>query len=170
MDTAMNQQELEKMFDKAVREVTEQTAGIHLCQCTDAPDGELCTVHIKWERGFHTSVTLCADTEMLKRMTRQVVQTDQVTPQDLEDFTKEYFNLLCGRIAAALFKETKVASRFGLPDFHSGRYAPEGHAPQFELNYTSDRREGAQIIHHVPYPDTREAAQSETTKQADTAL
>lgn len=150
MDMALKQQELEEMFDKAVREVTEQTAGIKLYSCDEPPDGDLCTVHIRFKRGFNTTISFCADTSMLKRMFRKVMGMDEATPQDLEDFTKEYFNLLCGRIAAALFRETRIASRFSLPTFSHGRYKPEGHEPQFELNYFTDQREGAQLTHHVP--------------------
>lgn len=138
------------MFDRAVREVTEKTAGVRLSACEEPPDGELCTVHITFHTGFHTSLSLCADAAMLRRMARAVVRSEKVTAQDLEDFTKEYFNLLCGRIAAALFRATRVAARFSLPEFYHGRYEPEGHRRQFALNYSSERRELAQLVHHVP--------------------
>lgn len=150
MDTALDQRELEMMFDKAVREVTAQSAGIKLFPCSDPPEGELCTVHIRFKRGFNTSISLCANTSMFKRMACKMVGMEEVTHQDLEDFSKEYFNLLCGRIAAALFRETRIASRFSLPMFYDGKFKPEGHEPQFELNYFTDQREGAQLTHHVP--------------------
>ena len=150
MDTAMEQKQLEKMLDQAVREVTEQTAGVHLHPGSAPPEGELCSVHITFKKGFQSSLTLYADTSMLTRMARKVVRKDRVSQQDLEDFSKEYFNILCGRIAALLYKATKVPARFSVPSFHQGCFKPEGHRTQFVLNYADDQREGAQLIHHVP--------------------
>jgi len=150
MDRALSQQELEEVFDKAVREVTEQAAGVRLCSCAEAPGGKLCTVYAAFKKGFSSSLSLCADAGMLERMTRTVVRSGPVTNEDLEDYTKEYFNLLCGRIAAALFRATSVASRFGMPTFCLGQYEPEGHERKFTLNYRTGQREGVQLAYLVP--------------------
>lgn len=151
MSSVMSQHKLEEMFDRFIREVTEQTGGIRLRQDLGPPDGDLCTVYIEFTKGFHTSLSLCVDAAMLARMAQQFLQTEDVTQQDLEDFGKEYFNILCGRIASELFQATQVSSRFSVPFFYFGRYEPEGYTKQFSLNYSSDRREGVQLTHHVPY-------------------
>lgn len=150
MDTAMTQKELEELLDQAVREVTERAAGVRLYRSGDMLGEDLCTVHISFNKGFNTSLTLCADTALLTRMARNALKEDELTPQDLEDFGKEYFNILCGKIAAALFRNTKVPARFGVPVFYHGRYTPEGHRVQFMLTYASEYQEGAQLMHHVP--------------------
>ena len=150
MDTALKQPELEAMLDRAVQDVTEKTAGVRLLRGADPPAGELCTVHITFKKGFHSTLSLCADTSMLERMASTVVRKERISAQDLEDFSKEYFNVLCGRIAALLFQATKVPARFSVPSFHLGRFAPEDHKEQFALNYANEHREGAQLIHHVP--------------------
>lgn len=150
MDSAMTQSELEEMLDRAVREVTEQTAGVRLCPGGGVLSEDLFTVHISFQKGFHTSLTLCADTALLTRMAQNALGEEQLSAQDLEDFGKEYFNILCGNIAAILFRNTKVPARFSVPEFYRGRYAPENHRVQFMLIYTNEQREGAQLIHHVP--------------------
>lgn len=150
MNTAMSQQELADLLDQAVREVTEQTAGVQLFPSGETPSENLCTVHISFSRGFHTSLTLCADIELVSRMARNALGEEALTRQDMEDFCKEYFNILCGKIAAILFRETKVPARFSVPTFYYGRYAPENHQAQFMLTYTDAQREGAQLTHHVP--------------------
>lgn len=152
MNTAMSQEELKRLFDAAVREVTQNTAGVRLYQGTEPPDGELCTVYIKFKNGFRSSLSLCADTAILARMAKNMLQVENLTPQDLEDFSKEYFNILCGKISSQLFRATKVASRFDAPSFYLGCYEPKDQQAQFALNYSSDRQEGAQLVHHVPYP------------------
>lgn len=126
METALTQERLAEMFDQTVREVTERTSGVRLYQGAQPPGEDLCTVHISFKKGLKSSLSLCAERAMLTRMASRALREECITPQDLEDFTKEYFNVLCGQIAAALFRTTKVASRFGIPSFHQGRYEPEG--------------------------------------------
>lgn len=150
MNTAMSQEELADLLDEAVREVTEQTAGVQLFPSGETPGENLCTVHITFSRGFHTSLSLCADTELLCRMARNALGEEKLTQQDIEDFCKEYFNILCGKIAAILFRTTKVPARFSVPTFYRGRYTPENHQTQFMLTYADEQKESAQLMHHVP--------------------
>lgn len=150
MNTAMTKEGLEQILDQALQDVTEQTAGVRLHQ-GDQPLGEdLCTVLITFDRGFGTSLTLCADTKLLARMACNTFHEDTVTPEDLEEFSKEYFNVLCGKVAGAMFRATQVPAHFGPPVFYRGRYEPAGKEIQFVLTYAGENSEGAQLIHHVP--------------------
>lgn len=149
MNTAITREELEQILDQALQDVTERTAGVRLRQ-GDQPLGEdLCTVHIMFDKGFGTSLTLCADTSLLARMARNSFHEEAVTPEDVEEFSKEYFNVLCGKIVGAMFRTTKVPAHFGAPVFYHGRYEPEGQEAQFILTYSDGHEEGAQLIHHV---------------------
>ena len=150
MNSAMSKEELEKLLDQAVQDVTERTAGVCLHQGTQSPGEDLCTVQITFDRGFRTSLTLCADRELLYRMASISFHEESVSPEDLEEFSKEYFNVLCGRIAAAMFKATQVPAHFAPPVFYHGRYEPEGQEIQFMLTYSDEYSKGAQFIHHVP--------------------
>lgn len=152
MNTAMSQQELEQVLDQAVREVTEETAGVKLYQSGAPMSKDLCTVHISFQKGFHTSLTLCAETELLAHMARNTIGLEELSDQDLEDFSKEYFNILCGKIAAILFRATKVPARFSVPSFYRGCYVPEKHRAQMVLTYCDDQKKGAKLTHHVPQP------------------
>lgn len=149
MDTVMTQRELETMLDRTVREVTAKTAGMSLRQDDSAQGSQLCTVHIEFRKGFHSSLTLCADASMFVRMTSNAIRGERITPQVVEDFVKEYFNVLCGRISSILYRTTKIPSRFSVPAFYAGRFEPEGKTKQFVLNYSNEQQEGAQLIHHV---------------------
>lgn len=150
MNTAMTKEELEQILDQAVQDVTECTAGVRLHQGTQSPGEDLCTVQITFDRGFRTSLTLCADTGLLYRMASNSFQEESVSSEDLEEFSKEYFNVLCGRIARAMFQATQVPAHFGPPVFYHGRYEPEGSEVQFILTYSDEKCGGAQFIHHVP--------------------
>ncbi len=150
MNTAMSKEELEKILDQAVQDVTERTAGVRLHQGSQSPGEDLCTVQITFDRGFRTSLTLCADTGLLYRMASNSFHEESVSPEDLEEFSKEYFNVLCGRIAVAMFQATQVPAHFAPPVFYHGRYEPEGREIQFMLTYSDEYSGGAQLIHHVP--------------------
>ncbi len=152
MDTAMSEEKLKAVLDRVTRKVTEDSAGIRLVQSEAKPGRDLCTVHISFCQGFRSSLSLRADTAMLTRLTQAMLGEEQVAAQDLEDVTKEYFNVLCGHIAAALYQATRVAARFSVPSFHWGAYHPADHREQFVLNYSSGRNEAAELVHHVPIP------------------
>lgn len=154
MNTVLTKEELEQILNQALQDVTEQTAGVRLNQGDQPPGEDLCTVHITFDKGFSTSLTLCADTSLLTRMARNSFHEDEVNSEDLEEFTKEYFNVLCGKIAGAMFQATQVPAHFGPPTFYHGRYEPEGQEVQFVLTYSDEHHEGAQLIHHVPCSHT----------------
>ena len=153
MNTAMTKEELARVLDQALQEVTERTAGVRLHQGDQPPGEDLCTVHITFDRGFSTSLTLCADTSLLARMACNSFHEEAVTAEDLEEFSKEYLNVLCGKVTGAMFRATQIPAHFGQPVFYHGRYEPEGQEVQFILTYSDGHSEGAQLIHHVPCGD-----------------
>ena len=157
MNTAVTKEELEQILDQALQDVTERTAGVRLRQGDQPPGEDLCTVHITFDRGFNTSLTLCADTSLLARMACNSFHEDAVTPENLKEFSKEYLNVLCGKVTGAMFRATQIPAHFGQPVFYHGRYEPEGQEVQFILTYTDEHSEGAQLIHHVPSPPADEA-------------
>lgn len=152
MDTAISREALKSLLDQAIREVTGKAAGIPLFQGGSPPGEDSCTVYIAFRRGLRSSLTLCADTSLLMRIARNMMRREDITPEHLEDNTKEYFNILCGRISAALFRTARVSSRFALPAFYRGRYSPDRQCEQFVLSYSSDQNEGLQLRHYTPLP------------------
>ncbi len=152
MDTEMSKEKLKEVLDRITRKVTEESAGIHLNPGKSGPEEDQCTVHVRFHRGSLSNLSLRADMEMFTRLARSMLQTEQITLQDLEDVAKEYFNVLCGHIVIALYKATHVGSRFGVPSFYRGAFVPKDRKEQFVLNYSSDRNEAAQLAHHVPIP------------------
>lgn len=154
----MPQENLKEVFDRITRQVTKDTIGIQLVEGDASPGEDLCTVHIGFQRGFRSSLSLRANKAMLRRLTQSLMMEENVSLQDMEDATKEYFNVLCGQIAAALFQATRIAARFGVPSFHHGHYSPENQEEQFVLSYSSDQNESAQLIHHIPSPPREDGA------------
>lgn len=150
MNTVMSKEELAHILDQAVQDVTECTAGVRLYQGGELPGDDICTVQITFDRGFRTSLTLCAEVGVLYRMACNSFHEESVSPEDLEEFSKEYINVLCGKVTGAMFRATKVSAHFGTPVFYHGRYEPEGREIQFVLTYSDKCSGGIQLIHHVP--------------------
>ncbi len=150
VETVMSQEKLIELFDHITKEVTEKVAGIRLYEGEVSSGKDLCTVYTVFERGFHFSLSLCVETSLFIRLTQNIMEEEEVSSQDIEDFSKEYFNVLCGNIASKLFQATKIASRFRIPSFYRGRYEPENHKNQFVLHYFSDQNEDAQLTYHMP--------------------
>ncbi len=157
MNTAITKERLEEILDRAIQDVTERTAGVRLSQGSQPLGNDLCTVHITFDKDFGTSLTLCADTALLSRMAGNSFHEDEVPPEDLEEFSKEYLNVLCGKIAGAMYQATQISAHFGQPEFYHGRYEPEGQDVHFVLTYSDEHSEGAQLIHHVPRGDAEQS-------------
>ena len=90
MDAVLPQEVLQEVFDQVVREVTEQEAGIQLCLKDASPKGELYTVYAAFETGFHSSLSMCAEESMFTRLTQNMMDEEEITHEDLEDFTLKY--------------------------------------------------------------------------------
>lgn len=162
MNSALTKEKLAQILDQALQDVTERTAGVRLHQGEQPLGEDLCTVHITFDKGFSTSLTLCADTSLLARMAGNSFHEETVTAEDLEEFSKEYLNVLCGKVAGAMFQATQVSAHFGTPTFYHGRYEPEGQEVQFVLTYSDEQSKGAQLIHHVPCPGGDEGIPNES--------
>ena len=156
MSISVPRERLAEIFAQVVRDITRREAGICLAPGEAEPSGEIYTVYAVFERGFGTCLSMSAEAAMFVRLTRGMMQREDVTDRDVEDFTKEYFNVLCGHIVSRLFRETRVPARFSPPVFRRGRYVPEDHLRHIVLTYADDRNERAQLIQHAPYGE-REA-------------
>ena len=107
MSTSVPQERLTEIFDQVVRDITRREAGICLAPGEAEPSGEVFTVYAVFERGFDTCLSMSAEAAMFVRLSRGMMQREDVTDRDVEDFTKEYFNVLCGHIVSRLFRETR---------------------------------------------------------------
>ncbi len=149
---ALTPKEIQDILDGVMQDVPNRIASIQLQkQDTFLSNNvnNLCTIHTTFEGGYHASLALCADACLLMRLTQHFMQEEIVTSQDIEDFAKEYLNIICGRIVAGLFRSAHISSRFHIPSFSLGRYIPDDVSSCCILNYTSNCNEGVQLIHQT---------------------
>lgn len=149
---SLTQCEVQNVLDSVMRDITNRVANIQLCKKDSALSNQICTVHTDFEGPCHASLTLCADTSMFVRLTKHVMQSEAVAPQDIEDFSKEYFNVICGQLVSHLSRRAHLHSRFCIPKFYTGLYLPDSqNASQLVLRYTSNCNECAQLIYQIPF-------------------
>ena len=148
--TALPAQELKELFNQSVLEISQDQMGLRLHPSDETPRGELCTVYIAFTKGFRSGLTLCAERSIFHRLAGQIIPEEDITPQVIEDFAKEYINILVGHISSHMFQATRIPSRFTIPAFYPGLYTPENHQEHFVLTYTSDENEHAQLTLHLP--------------------
>lgn len=149
MSQPLTDQELLSILDQTLRQITHHMGRICLHpQQTVSPE-ETYTVYTTFEGGYRATLILCMDAAFLFHLAQQVLDTDVVTAQDMEDTAKEFFNVLCGNIASRLFQCAHISTRFHIPVFQKGRLAPPEDQCRV-LSYAGCRREGIQLIHHIP--------------------
>lgn len=156
MGTLVPREDLAEIYDRITREITPQAAGIRLRPDTVEPEGEIYTVYITFEKGFHMTFSLCAERSLFIRTAQFMMQTEEISQQDIEDVAKEYINVLCGHFASQLFRLTRIPARFSVPAFQAGRCTLEGHREDIVLTYSGDQGEHIQLIHHVPLEDVQD--------------
>ncbi len=148
MDTVLPQERICRIYEQSVEAVMEQISGIRLNLGEDSLHKEVCTVYTSFEKSVCSGLAFCAETSLFVRLAKRMMWSEQVEFLDVEDSAKEYFNVLCGHIAAALFHDTKIAARFKIPVFYRGPYWPGGQEEGWRIHFVSDQNEIAQLIHY----------------------
>lgn len=159
MDRAVPVTYLQEVLDRTLRWTTQRTTGIRLPTGIRRPPGVqepeiggLCTVYTVFERGVSSALTLSADAALFVRIARQMLCMEAVAPEDAEDCAKEYFNIVCGHIAAEIYRSTNVSPRFQVPGFCCGRHAPEDRRELFAVIYAGGLDEALRLTHYTCVP------------------
>lgn len=133
-----------------MQDITNNIASIKL-QKQDTPlSSDICTVHTTFEGDYNATIILCADTSFFAHLTQCAMQEEKINEQDIEDFAKEYLNVICGKIVAKIFQLTHISSRFSIPNFCAGKYIPiDNNGLKCVLSYKNNCNECLQLIHQI---------------------
>lgn len=147
----LTQNEIVDILDAVMQDITNRMDKIYPCQQGVSFSNDTCTVCTTFEGGYDADLILYMDTALLCRLTKQALQEETVSQQDIEEFSKEYFNVICGHIVARIFQAAHIASRFSIPRFYPGQHTPsQTTASCHVLNYVSGNNEGVQLVHQLP--------------------
>ncbi len=146
---------LREICGQTARSVTRQISEIMLEPGLGLPEEETCTVYTSFERGIPFTLALTADSSLFRRLTQCMMRCERVSLQDIEEAAKEYFNVVCGGIVAALYRATGQGGRFRIPSFCRGAHQPEeGQQEHWEAIYLGDRDERARLACYITPPET----------------
>ena len=145
-------QELKQVLNHSIQDTTSRYGGIQLMEQDVMLSNDICTVHTMLENAQRSALLLYADTALLTRLAQRILHSEEVTQQDVEDVAKEYLNIICGQVAAGLFRMAHISSRFESPSFRVGHYLPEGEvACRCELNYEGGHNECMRLLYMGPF-------------------
>ncbi len=112
-------------------------------------DMDLCTIHTTTNGGYRIRLVFCAERKFLKLIAEHMLGEPVANEDDIKECAKEFFNVICGHIVAAIFKETHFPARFHCPSFEEGCYLPgkEGSDEMLAYCYLSVHNETAVFLH-----------------------
>ncbi|RGE68939.1 chemotaxis protein CheX [Anaerotruncus colihominis] len=145
----LDEHALEELIHRTVVDITRQIAKIDLRLCSQDPDpaNELCTLRTTIDGDYHTELVLHADRALLHRLTENMMEAKTTDPEDMEEYSKEFFNVLCGHIVSEIFRRTKLPARFHTPCFAYGDTDEEKAKDKIRIRYASDQAERAELLH-----------------------
>ena len=140
-------QDLRSILNCYLQETTSRFAGIHLCEQEAQLSDDVCTIHAVLETPRHITLLLYADVSLMARLAQNIMHQEVVTQRDIQDVAIEYFNVVCGRVAANMYRAARISSRFQTPRFFQGCYLPDGHpCSQCVLNFKGENMENVRLV------------------------
>lgn len=104
--------------DALVCQLMEECAGIRLAQQEASQALEqFAEVYTEVDGTYHALLTFRAEWPLFRQLTENMLGEPISEPDDVEEYTKEFFNVLCGRLVSEIFILTKSPARFYPPCF-----------------------------------------------------
>ena len=85
----------------------------------------LSTVYTTLDGDYKIRLVFCAEDALLQKIADNMLEETVEDHNDVIECAKEFFNVVCGHIVAAIFRTVRVSARFHCPDFAEGYFLPE---------------------------------------------
>ena len=142
---------VQELIHSVTVRITQQVAQINLQigEHPPHPKGDLCAVYTTIEGTYHARLVLCAERLFLQRMTENMLGDPMHYPDDLEEYSKEFFNILCGRIVGEICQANNAHVTFHPPSFtEDPSVLSEFYGnPGALICFTSDQNENVIVLH-----------------------
>lgn len=145
--------QLHELICDMTQKITQNVAHIDLTLCDMEPDPhcDLCSVYTTLSGGYSSCLVLCAERTFFHRLTENILGHPTDDPEDLEEYAKEYFNVLCGRLVGEIYRVTGQGAKFHPPCFQEGHYSRIPSAPDVHLEgicFTNPKSEHFMVLHN----------------------
>lgn len=148
---------VKSLIDEIIEQLFEEVSGIHLRQqeFTELPNEEICTIYTVFHGGYHTRFFFCAEPALMKRIAENIAEETITDEDDIKEYVKEFVNVICGHIVAAIFKKTKTSARFHCPEFIDEHeiLADVHNDSIITIHYTSTESENAMFLYDKILPN-----------------
>ncbi len=119
---AMTQEEMQEVLNNIMLCITEKMTGVQLKCEENICINDCCTVNVVFEGNCDVKLSLCADKLFFIRITKSILQDDNITEQDMQDTAKEYLNVIYGNLIGKLFNAAYKPTCFKSPIFKDGNH------------------------------------------------
>lgn len=144
----MELQELRELIDLAVTQITRHLTGISLQSGPPAgqEDGRLSSsIWVRIGDGQDQSTLVYqAEDSLLWAISEQMKRRPITDREEMEEYSKEYFNIICGHLVADINRLTQSSLRFGVPSYQAGA----GPLPGSEVILDYQGRPGAARVQY----------------------
>ena len=143
-------EEMQGILNNIMVCITEKMTGMHLKCEENISINDACTVNVTFEGNCDVKLSLCADKLFFIRITKDILQEDNVTEQDMQETAKEYLNVICGNLIGKLFHAKYKPTRFKLPVFEKGNHIIDDNNDNIEricqTCYYNDYNESVMLV------------------------
>lgn len=114
-------EEIEAIFDAVLENTARQLTRIELRLIKPPPDAkDVVSVYLTTVGEVEARLILQLDRSLMHALTSAMSRGKPLSNEDAIDYIKEFFNIFCGHLAAALRQVTKKRARFGIAHFSDG--------------------------------------------------
>lgn len=140
---------INSQMQKSLRDI-----GVSEVKCksrSEFKDMDLCTVYTTTNGAYEIRLVFCAERTFLSLIAESMLGEPVTDQEDIKECAMEFFNVVCGHIVTAIFKETRSPARFHCPCFEEGYYLPgrEGTDEMLVYCYLSIQN-GTAVFMHDP--------------------
>lgn len=149
---------LMELADGLFREMMDRLAGIALIRREgECPRSWDMAVSARIEGTYRALLVFQAERALVRRLTRRMMGSAEVTDEDEEVYAQEFLNIVCGHLLGGIYRKTRMPARFYPPRL----LAAEDTRPAGKLDgdralvYVSDRGERARLVWSSgdPFPE-----------------
>lgn len=151
MECAKGREKVHAAIQKVMQESLQQF-GMFDAQCLQAElfcKENLFTVYTTLEGDYRIRLVFCSEQPLLQAIAENMLEETVENYEDVVECVKEFFNVVCGHIVAAIFQTIHAKARFHCPCFVEGYFLPESERADSLMTfcYTSEQYEPAIFLH-----------------------
>lgn len=133
--------DLKQIMDEATQEITQKVAGIKLepAMANLEDNGNLRSLTAEVNGHYKLTLAYHAEDTLLRTIAEHMKRDKVDNEEEIAVYTKEFFNILCGRIVSRFNQTAKTTGRFGIPAYVKGVYVSDLHPSDvIEVCYESE--------------------------------